>query len=204
MARGGLIERALGLGIHDAESLSNKVLKSRLRAAERAALRGGEARAGKRTAARVARGAAGTSSGARTVSLAGFGRPATFAPRGMGARAIPAELRSGAAHMASPLAGRGTTLSELVARGGGPVNAIPEAVRRGGVAPAPITRAASATATTAKRTPRRPSWIRQHPAKAAAFGALGISALGLARNQGPGVTGNGYMPTGSSSGGRQF
>lgn len=51
---------------------------------------------------------------------------------------------------------------------------------------------------------RQPGWIRQNPGKAMGGAALGISAIGLYRNTGPGVTGNGYMPTGSSSGGRQF
>lgn len=48
------------------------------------------------------------------------------------------------------------------------------------------------------------SWLRRNPGKAMGAAGLGLGAASLARNQGPGATGNGYMPTGSSSGGRRF
>lgn len=48
-------------------------------------------------------------------------------------------------------------------------------------------------------------WVRRNPGKTMALGMLGattaMSAGSLMRNQGPGVTGNGYRPVGSSSGG---
>lgn len=53
-------------------------------------------------------------------------------------------------------------------------------------------------------TRKAPSWVRQHPGATMGAGALGLSAMGLYRNTGPGVTGNGYTGTGNSSGGRGF
>lgn len=165
MARAGMIERALGLGVEDAEKLSNKVLRTRLRSAERAAGRAGGAIGGKRTAERVARGAGvGASSGARP----SYASSARF-------QAAQARIAQSA---------RGTS-------GGAPI---------AGSAPWHPGRNTSKRVLGPKG-PRQPSWLKQHPAKAAGFGALGLAGLGLARNQGPGVTGNGYMPTGSSSGG---
>ena len=50
----------------------------------------------------------------------------------------------------------------------------------------------------------QPSWIRRNPGKALGIGAVGLGAMNLRRNTGPGVTGNGYRPPGARSGGRGF
>ena len=56
----------------------------------------------------------------------------------------------------------------------------------------------------ARVTPPAKSWIRRLPATAMGAAGLGLGGMSLLRNQGPGATGNGYRPTGTSSGARRF
>lgn len=65
--------------------------------------------------------------------------------------------------------------------------------------PTPTASSSGAAAAT-----KGPGWIRRNPGLALGGAAVGLGAMNLRRNTGPGVTGNGYMPTGSSSGGRGY